>query len=351
MKALVLKGVKDLVFEDVPVPKVGEEQVLVKIDISGVCGTDVHMWAGTNNEGTFPFIPGHEWVGRVVEVGKKVKMLKVGDRVTGEPFIGCGVCPICHSGGGPAFCPDHQYYGFTESTAGSMAEYHLSPERRLIKVPESISDEAASLIEPVSVAYYSLWGLGGGAAPHDRIGVFGAGPIGLFAMTAAMVGGADVIVVEPTPYRQKMAREMGAKTILDPSKDDVAAQIMDLTDGLGLTKIIECSGSIPGTAMTVDVIAVDGTIVLTGQSVGTKVPIEIGKTIWRHANITGYAGPHFYFPQTIAYMAKGLVDFEKTVTHRFPIEEGLEAFKLGNQGTDSAKIVIYPDKSRMPVKN
>jgi L-iditol 2-dehydrogenase len=100
--------------------------------------------------------------------------------------------------------------------------------------------------------------------------------------------------------------------------------------------------------MTVDIVAVDGNIVLTGQSVGTKVPIEIGKTIWKHATISGYAGAHFYFPKTLAFMAKKLVDFEKVITHRFPIDDIAEAFDLCNRGTESAKVMIYPNRAMMP---
>lgn len=342
MKAVVLRGIKDLLVEDVPMPEPGETEVLTKVNTCGICGTDVHMWAGTNFEGTFPFTPGHEWVGEVVDVGKKVKSVKPGDRVTGEPFIGCGVCDVCRNGGGPAFCPDHAYYGFTPSTAGAMAEYHVSPEVRLHKVPDSVSDATAALLEGISVSYFAVWGQAGGAAPHDRIGIFGAGPIGLFAMATAQLSGADVLVVEPVPYRQKMAREMGAKVVIDSSKGNVAAEIMEFTDGLGLTKIIECSGSDASTAMTMDVIAVGGTIVLTGHSIGRKVPIELGKTIWKNAKITGYAGCHYYFAKTLAFVAKGLVDFEKAITHRFPLDNASEAFDLGNQGTGSVKIMLDP---------
>jgi L-iditol 2-dehydrogenase len=343
MKAVVLRGVKDLRIEDSPTPKPADGEALVKIVVCGLCGTDVHMWAGTNQEGTFPFIPGHEWLGEVVEVDKGVKTLKVGDRVTGEPFIGCGVCDICRNGSGPAFCPDHLYYGFTEHTAGGLAEYHVSPEKRLYKVPESLNHETAALTEAVSVSYHAVWGVGGGAAPHDRIGIFGAGPIGLFAIMTCLVAAADVYVIEPVPFRQQMARDIGAEVILDPLKTDIVREIMDRTNGLGLTKIIECSGSTEATAMSVDLIAVDGTIVLTGQSVGQKVPIEIGKTIWKHANISGYAGCHYYFPKTLAFMAKGLADFQKVVTHRYSLDAALSAFTMGNQGTESGKIMIYPD--------
>src|SRR5271157_5001112 len=101
MKAVVLRGVNDLRFEDLPDPKPKEGEVVVKIKLSGVCGTDVHMWEGKNFEGTFPFVPGHEWIGEVVELGKEVHQLSVGDRVTGECFIPCGACRVCQNGGPP----------------------------------------------------------------------------------------------------------------------------------------------------------------------------------------------------------------------------------------------------------
>ena len=199
-------------------------------------------------------------------MGKKVTTLKVGDRVTGECFVACRVCPVCRNGGISAFCPNHRYYGFTETTAGGMAEYQVSPEERLFKVPDQFSDLTAAMTEPISVAYHAVWGRAGGAAPHDRIGIFGAGPIGLFAMSACLISGADVYVFEPFSYRQKMAKAMGAKTIIDPTSADAVEKVMDLTQGLGLTKIIECSGNAAAIAMSVDIIAVDGKIVLNGPS-------------------------------------------------------------------------------------
>ena len=110
------------------------------------------------------------------------------------------------------------------------------------------------------------------------------------------------------PNRARMAKLMGADIVIDPSKEDTVKKIMDLTKDLGVTRIIECSGSTDGIALTVDIISVDGVIVLTGQSVGTKIPIEIGKTIWKHAKIVGSCGAPFFFQQTIDFMAKNLVD-------------------------------------------
>ncbi len=151
---------------------------------------------GKNFEGTFPFIPGHEWIGEVIEVGKEVQTLKIGDRVTGECVISCGVCPIYHNGGPPAFCKNNRYFGFTWDTAGGMAELHVSPEQRLHKIPDTISDGEASLVDPGSVAYHSIWGRRGGVASHETVAVFGTGPIGLFAVQIVKIAGATVIAVE-----------------------------------------------------------------------------------------------------------------------------------------------------------
>lgn len=343
MKAVILRGVNDLVVEEVPTPKPTGDEVLIEVTASGVCGTDVHMWAGTNHEGTFPFIPGHEFCGTVVELGNKVKKLKVGDRVTGECFIGCGVCSVCQNGGAANFCHNSRYYGFAWDTPGALSEYNCSPEERLIKVPDEVSDEAAAMTEPVSVAYHAVWNRGRGVGPHDRVGIFGTGPIGLFAMMASLMSGAQVIVVEPKLYRQEMARKFGATTIIDPSAGDPVKEIMELTKCLGLTRIIECSGSVAGIAMTVDVIGVDGVIVLTGQSVGTKIPTELGKLIWKHASIVGSCGSQDWFDKTLAFMQKVPLRLEDIITHKFTLDQALEAFELGNKGAESGMIMMYPN--------
>jgi len=167
MKAVVLKGVDDLVIEDIEVNRPKGEEVLIEIDVAGLCGTDIHMWAGTNFEGTFPFIPGHEWIGHVIEIGNEVKHLNVGDRVTGDNFIPCHKCYICKTSSIPHFCTNHQGYGYTPSFPGGMAKYHWSPEERLFKIPDSIDDESGALVEVVSVAYHAIWARSEGIGPHD----------------------------------------------------------------------------------------------------------------------------------------------------------------------------------------
>jgi L-iditol 2-dehydrogenase len=342
MKAAVLRGVDDLRLEELPDPQPADNEVLIRIRASGVCGTDVHMWEGTNDEGTFPFIPGHEWSGEVVEAGKDIKTLSVGDRVVGEPFINCKVCANCKEGLATHMCTDWEYYGFSWEHPGGMAEYCVSKEERLHKIPDGVSFEEGALVEAVSVSYYGLWGKGGGAAPHDRVVVFGAGPIGLFAMQVCQVSGAPVIVVEPQPHRRQLAQDLAADVVIDPAAGDVVEQVLDHTDGRGATLILECSGSDSALEATMDVVAKGGRIVLIGHSVGRKVPIEIGRSIWQGATIAGSCDSPFFFAKTLAFMSRQLVDLTKVVTHRFPLADVLEAFELGKRASDSAKILLLP---------
>lgn len=342
MKAAVLHGVHDLRLEELQDPWPADNEVLIRVKAAGVCGTDVHMWEGTNQEGTFPFIPGHEWSGEVVEVGKDVKSVSRGERVVAEVPIPCRICDNCKDGMEPNMCPDFELYGFSWENPGGMAEYTLAREERLFKIPDNVSYEEAALVEPVSVAYHGVWGSGGGAAPHDRIVVFGAGPIGLFAMLSCKASGAPVIVVEPQTFRRQLAQGLGADVVLNPMDGDLAEQVKEHTGGRGATMVLECSGSNGALAATLDVIGQQGRIVLIGQSAGRKIPIEIGKAIFECTTIVGSSGSPYYFPKTLTFMSRRLVDLMPVVTHQFPLSETLDAFELGKTGADCAKILILP---------
>ncbi|HUW08128.1 MAG TPA: alcohol dehydrogenase catalytic domain-containing protein, partial [Anaerolineae bacterium] len=296
MKAAVLRGVHDLRLENLPDPEPADNEVLIRVRAAGVCGTDIHMWEGKNQEGTFPFIPGHEWSGEIVSLGRAVKRMANGDRVVGEVPIPCRICDNCKDGMEPNMCSDFELYGFSWENPGGMAEYTLAREERLFRIPDNVSYEEASLVEPVSVAYHGVWGLGGGAAPHDRVVVFGAGPIGLFALLVCKASGAPVITVEPQPFRRRMARDLGADVVLDPANGNLVEQVLDHTGGRGATLVLECSGSNGALAATFDSIGKQGRIVLIGQSAGRKVPIEIGKAIFERTTIFGSSGSPYYFP-------------------------------------------------------
>jgi L-iditol 2-dehydrogenase len=187
-----------------------------------------------------------------------------------------------------------------------------------------------------------VWESGGGAAPHDRVVVFGAGPIGLFALLSSKASGAPVIVVEPQAFRRQMATDLGAEVVLDPTDGDLAEQVKEHTGGRGATLVLECSGSNGALAATLDVIGQQGRIVLIGQSAGRKIPIEIGKAIFARTTITGSSGSPYYFPKTLAFMSRRLVDLMPVVTHQFPLSQIGDAFELGKAGANCAKILVLP---------
>lgn len=342
MKAAVLRGVNDLRLEELPVPRPADNEVLIRIKASGICGTDVHMWEGINKEGMFPFILGHEWAGEVEEVGRDIKTLSVGDRVVGECFISCKVCPNCKENMAPPMCMNPEYYGFAWKTPGGTAEYHVSKEERLHKIPDNVSFEEAALVEPLAVAYYGVWGTGGGVAPHDRVVIFGAGPIGMLAMLVVKASGAVVIVVESQPFRRQLAKNAGADAVLDPSEGNLVEQVMDHTAGRGASLILECSGSNGALGTMIDVVAKEGRVVLIGHSIGRKVPIEIGKSIWQGATILGSCDSPFFFPKVLAFMSRRLVDLTKVITHRFPLTDFLKAFEVAKKSSESSKILLLP---------
>jgi L-iditol 2-dehydrogenase len=340
MKAVVLRGVNDLRLEEVPDPLPRDDEVLIRVRAAGICGTDVHMWEGTNKEGTFPFIPGHEWAGEVVAVGKKVRTVRVGDRVVGECFIPCHECENCKNGLSPALCMNPRYYGFTWQTPGAMAEYHVSPTERLHKIPENISYELAALVEPISVAYRGIWGQGGGVAPHDDVVIFGAGAIGLCALLICKVAGAHVIVVEPQDFRRRKALDLGADVVVDPRSDSVVDVVDAHTSGQGASLVIECSGSDFALASCLEVLAKGGRIVLIGHSIGRKVLVEIGKAVWWDAKIAGSTDSPFFIPKTLKFLSRGLVDFSRIITHRFPLERAIEAFETAKKDPTAVKVMF-----------
>jgi L-iditol 2-dehydrogenase len=340
MKAAVFRGVGDLRLEEVPDPRPNDDQVLVKIFACGVCGTDVDMYGGTNEEGTFPFIGGHEWVGEVIEVGKNVFSLSKGDRVVGETFIPCHRCRNCQDGMHPLMCERPEYFAFEWDHPGGFCEYHVSVPDRLVKVPDNLTNEEAVMSEPVSIALHGLWGAGRSVAPYDRVCVIGGGPIGLLGAQIAKSAGAKVMLVEPIPFRRQMAKDLGVDATIDPKSKDLVDQVMQLTDGRGANIVLEASGSDAGTTATIDVLSPEGTVVLVGHTVGHTVPVEVGRLIWKNAKMVGSLGAPFFLPKTLEYMSCHLFDLTACVTHRFPLDDITKAIELGSNKEKSAKIVI-----------
>ena len=342
MKAAILHDVKDIRLEELPDPSPADDEVVIKVKACGVCATDVKMWSGVSEEGTFPFVPGHEWSGEIVEVGRAVHSFSVGDRVVGEICIPCGVCVNCKDGLAPEACLNNELYGFRTQTPGAMSEYHLAREHRLHRIPENLSYEEAALLEPMWVAYNSIWEAGGGVGPHDRVVVSGCGPIGMLVLLTCVAAGAQIIAVEPHPYRRKMALDLGAQFAVDPTEGDLEDQVIAHTEGRGATLVVECSGNIAARAATLDLIANRGRIVLIGLSGSRAVPINLDKAVFKGATIVGGDGTSFFLSKTLTFLSRQLVDVGKVITHRFPLDQVIAALELGASQGESSKIMLLP---------
>ena len=188
----------------------------MKIRSSGICGSDVNSYTGRTYEGTFPYVPGHEWSGEVEEVGDGVTTLKKGDKVVGETVVGCGLCDKCKAGMNPNFCRNPTVYGFQTKAPGAFAQYVLRDESNLSKLPASLTyDQGASSSH--SPWHTTLSGVSQVASSRrDTVVVFGAGPVGLFALAVVKGSRARAISVDPIEMRRELALKLGADHVVDP---------------------------------------------------------------------------------------------------------------------------------------
>lgn len=322
MKALRWYGRKDLRYEDVPEPFAKPGELKVRMTIAGICGSDLNEYIYgpcmiDASEG--PRIIGHEFAGRVVEVGEGVSGFKVGERVTGLGHRMCGQCFFCKRGA-YNLCLN---MGFTGASAdGRMAEYMTAPSYSFYKLRESVSDESGALVEPLSVAIHAV--RQGKVGMGDTVAVVGDGAIGLCALSAAKAAGAsDVYVVAKHRQRGEIALALGAAEVVYLEDGDPVQRVKDLTNGLGADVSIECAGRPDTPQLAVDASRNGGTTVIVGISEKPAtfnfVSVLLGeKTI---------VGSPIYIHEAqaaIALLADGRMDASRLITSKVPLEDAVE---------------------------
>ncbi len=339
-KTAFFYGPHDLRIEEVEVPALKANQVLVKVGACGVCGSDVECLEGHSKEGRYdlgPYTPGHEWGGQVAEIGSEVRSMKPGFKVTGDCVMQCGVCRNCQEGLMPSACMNMREAGFRPDSPGGMAEYMVIEEQYLHRVPDEWSFEDAGWVETFSIGYFGIWGNGGYIDASDIAVINGAGPVGLSACMVARTSGAKTIVVDPVASRRERAKKYGAEHVIDP-KDRLIQEIADLTEGRMGTVVVECSGNDTAIASLFDIGGHGARVRLIGHSIGRKIPVEIGKTIWRTLAITGAGGTKNFAQRTIRFMdrIRGTYDFAALNTHHFPLDKIHEAFEVATHDKEHA---------------
>jgi L-iditol 2-dehydrogenase len=319
MKALQFVGDNRCQVNDVPVPEIAEDEVLLASRSVGICHSDLELLAGRYIiPFEFPVIPGHEWSAEVVAVGKAVKGLGCGDRVVGECVIG------------------RDHFGF--SISGATAEFFVAKEAWLHRLPDNVSWTQGALVEPFSCGYYATVRADNLDA-SDTAMVLGAGPIGLGVVAAAAGKGARVIVAEPTPARADLARALGADEVVDPTSEGFLTHVEELTQGVGASVVFEASGKLAAMATALDVAGFRARLVYIGIDVGGSVPARLGLFQSKELQARGIIGSPGVWPQTLRFLSRSGVDLSPLVTGSYPLARADEA--VGAVLTDRAQVKVH----------
>mgnify|MGYP005945376927 CR=1 FL=1 len=338
MKAFVIQGKDQIAMEERPIPTYKDDEVLLKMKVCGICHSDYDLIKGEYIiPFTYPITPGHEWSAEVVEIGKNVKNVRPGDRVVGEANMGCGECPVCHEGG-INVCPDAKHFGFQVN--GADSEFFVQKAKYLHKIPETISDVNASFIETFTVAYYGIWN-SGGLDGGDVAVIYGGGSVGGCAVAAAHGMGAYTICVEPVAFKREIMKKVGADLVLDPVTQDVPAEILKHTGGLGADMVVDCTGNAHAQTEALDVAKNSGRVVYIGINYDKSVPVELGKIQVKGLKVKGSNGSPFVWERAIRFLSQTKTDLSPLMTHQFPLSEAVEAFEFTKDPeTPTIKVVL-----------
>ena len=341
MKVAVMNGVGKMGFVEREIPQPADNEVLVKLEYVGICGSDMHYYE-TGRIGNYvvepPFVLGHEPGGVVVEVGKNVTHLKVGDRVALEPGKTCGHCEYCREGK-YNLCPDVVFFA-TPPVDGVFQEYVAHEAALCFKLPENVDTLEGALIEPLAVGFHAA--NQGGAHAGQTAVVFGAGCIGLVSMMALKAEGVSrVYVVDIMQKRLDKAMELGATGVINSMNTDVQEEIGRLTEGKGVDLVIETAGMEVTTRQAIHITKKGATIVLVGYSKTGEMTLPLSlaldkeltfKTVFRYRHI---------YPMAIEAVSQGKVNLKGIVTDIFDLDDVQKAMDYSvNNKADIVKAVI-----------
>jgi threonine dehydrogenase-like Zn-dependent dehydrogenase len=339
MVAAVCKGPGRIEVEEVPVPDLGARDVLVEVDLCGICGSDLHMvLEGWGQRGSWH---GHEWIGRIAAVGPDVTEWAVGDAVVGGPSTRCGTCEMCRAGR-PSLCTDHGTPGIGPER-GAFATYKATDAAEVLALPAGVEPRAAAMAEPLAVALHGIER--GGVRPGESVMVFGAGPIGALSIAALRALDVDdVTCVEPAASRKVLAAAVGATRVLDPS-DLVVPDIAhpgEIVDG-AVHVVLECSGKAQAMVAGCAQLRRGGRLVLVGA--GMQQPtfdpnrILLNELVVTGANTYGPNG----FEQALELLGSGRLPVDALLEpDPVPLEGLLEAMRGLADGRLAGKVLVRP---------
>ena len=341
MRSLVIHAPKDLRIEDHPEEPPGPGGVKLRIEVGGICGSDLHYY----NHGGFgairlqePMILGHEVAGRIVELGPETDGLSEGDLVAVNPSRPCGACFYCHDGL-PNHCLDMRFYGSAmrmPHVQGAFSEVLVAEARQCVTVPESLSPAEAAMGEPLSVALHAV--RRAGDLLGKRVLVTGCGPIGVLVVLAARRAGArEIVAADIAEQPLAHAAAAGADHIVNSASDPEGLAAYKDRKGL-IDVLFEASGAAPALVGALEVVRPRGLLVQVG--LGGEATLPINAIVAKELELRGTFRFHEEFAWAVQMMGQGLIDTRPLITHSFPVERAVEAFEVASDRSRAMKAQI-----------
>jgi L-iditol 2-dehydrogenase len=344
MRALVHTAPLQFELRDVPNPQPNDEEVLVRVRACGICGSDVHGYTGKTGRRIPPIIMGHEASGVVEAVGKNARNVAVGDRITFDSTVYCNQCPACRQGR-VNLCQNRKVLGVSTPAFrrdGAMAEYVVVPWWITYRLPEAVSFEEAALIEPASVSLHAAR-----ITPvdvNDVVVVVGAGQIGLFAIQAARVKGAGMIVaLDMKDERLALARQLGADVTINPGAADVAAEMRSAAGRPDADAVLEAVGTEASVSLAIQLTKLGGHVTLIGN-VTPRIQVNLQDIVSRELTLRGSCAIAGEYRACLDLMATGRIQAKPLISKSVPLADGQTAFDALHHGDAGLmKIVLRPE--------
>ncbi|HXY24518.1 MAG TPA: L-threonine 3-dehydrogenase [Candidatus Acidoferrum sp.] len=343
MKALrKMQPVKGLQMDTVAVPVVGPTDVLVRVKIASICGTDLHIYGWDRwSQGRIkpPLTLGHEFCGTVERVGDEVTAVKSGDFVSAEMHVNCGHCHQCRLGQAH-ICQNLRIIGIDQD--GAFAEFVRIPASNIIKLDAGIPEHYAAILDPLGNAVHTVLA---GPVAGQTVLVTGCGPIGLMSIAVAKAcGSSRVFATETNEQRRALAKKMGADVVLNPAAEDAVKRILDETGGTGVDALLEMSGNPSAIQQGFKALRAGGRASLLGIPT-ENVPLDlVNDVIFKGAIVQGIYGRRMYetWVQMLALLKAGRLNLEPLFGERVPLEKYENAFALLQKGL-AGKVLMYPN--------
>ena len=337
MKAVCIEKPGEIVIQEREIPKItAGDQVIIKVKYTGICGSDMAIYKGTNPFVVYPRVFGHEFAGEVADKGEEVQHISIGDHVVGEPIQYCGKCYACRNGH-PNVCEELLVYGVHLDGGGQA--YIRMPAANVYRVSSQVPWECAVLAEPLTIGFQSTWR--GDVRKGDVVLVMGAGTAGLCVMMAAKYRGAKVISTDLFDEKLEYAMKMGADYVINVKKSNLEEEVMRITEGKGANVVLDAVGTGESLENAIDLASTAGRVVELGFGAGIHSQLHHVKIFKKELSVMGTRLQSHKFPEAVAYLEKEWEKLEGFVTKIYPAEKAKEAFQFAAEnGKDVRKVLV-----------